>query len=411
MNNQGQPTYRVPAIGLCICLLMTVALFSFDIYYPSLPDIATGFGVSASHIQLSVSLYFLPLAFSQLIFGPLSNSYGRRLMLLTGTVVSLTGSIVCSLSPIVGVFIAGRFLQGIGVGAYYTLTRAVMRDIFEGAKLARFNSLISAVLSLSPCLAPILGSYCHTYFGWRSNFFLLSFLFGLCFTIIYFFLPETRKATTKAKFLFSDYVAFLKNRTFIYYMICSALAYSGLVSFLTMAPFIFECELALTPIEFSFISLWVMLGLTLGALLNSHLVMKCSLHKLIAVSGILIILSGASLTLLTTFYMRNVLTIAIPSVLFSIACNIIFANASAGALTPIDIHSIGTGSALFGCIQIVGPALASTLIMALPFEYIHMLESSYLLIGAAILWLLRKILQSADTTEKKVQKECIERLM
>ena len=370
---------------------MTVALFSFDIYYPSLPDIATGFSVSASHIQLSVSLYFLPLACSQLIFGPLSNCYGRKLMLLLGTIMSLIGSVVCSFAPTAVVFIIGRFLQGIGVGSYYTLTRAVMRDIFEGAKLARFNSMISAVVSLSPCLAPILGSYCHTYFGWRSNFLLLSILFTLCFMIIYFFLPETRKMTSQTKSFFSDYLGFLKNRTYIYYMICSARAYSGLISFLAMAPFIFECELALTPIEFSFISLWVMLGLTLGAALNSHLVMRYSLQNLIAMAGILILLAGGSLTILTTFYTRNVLTLAIPSVLFSTACNIIFANASAGALTPIDARSIGTGSALFGCFQIVGPAVASALIMALPFEYVHMLEGSYLLIGITILWLLRMI--------------------
>ena len=388
MSNQAQEGYHVTAIGLCICFLMTIALFSFDIYYPSLPDIATSFGVSDSCIQLSVPLYFFPLAFSQLFFGPLSNAYGRKKMLLTGTFFALAGSIVCALSSTAGAFMAGRFLQGAGVGSYYTLTRAIMRDIFEGVKLARFNSLISAVLSLSPCFAPILGSYCHTYFGWRSNFFLLSLLFGLSSLIVSLFLPETRKIAPKSQSLFADYVHFLKNRVYVQYLLCSTLAYSGLVIFLTLAPFIFECELSLTPIEFSYVSLCVMVGLTLGALINSRLVMSYSLNTLITAGAILMLLSGASLTILTSTIARAPFTIAIPAILFSIACNIIFANAAAGALTPIDTQAIGTGSALFGCIQIVGPALSSALITALPFDYVHMLEGSFLLIGGTIAWLV-----------------------
>lgn len=388
--DQTKINYNPFSIGLCIIFLMVVALFTFDIYYPSLPDIASCFGTTPSKIQLSVTFYFFPLAFSQLFYGPFSNHYGRKKMLILGTFFAFCGSILCYFSQTTSLFISGRFIQGLGVGAYYGLTRAIMRDLFTGEKMARFNSLISAAISLSPCLAPILGGYLHTFFGWRSNFILLSLLFALAFLIIFLFLPETKGKNLDSIKVTKDYFLLIKNKNFMKYLTCSALAYSGLVIFLTLAPFIFERDLLFTPIQFSWISLWVMIGLTIGALLNSQLVMKFEMNKLIKYSGILMLLSGFFLLSLRSCITEHFIAIILPSILFTASCNVIFANAAAGALTPLST-SIGTGSALFGCIQIIGPALSSAFITILPYSYLQILEFSYIFIGTTILWLLSRI--------------------
>ena len=374
-------------IGLVIVFLMGVSLFAFDLYLPSLPDIVRELHVDETSVQLTISSYFFGLAFSQLLYGPLSDRYGRKSLLLLGAVVCCIGTTMCLFSFSIAGLLLGRLVQGFGAGSYYSLCRTIMRDIFTGEELSRFSSYVSAALAIAPAIAPLIGGYLHANFGWRSNFLFLLILFILCGIFVWRFLPETGRffhALPLCK-AFRNYGVFLKNRVFMNYVLCSCLAYSGIAAYFTVAPFLFQNRFQLSTIQFSWLSLCTMIGLGLGSLLNARLVMRRSLNTMIKIGGNIMVVAGVCMGIFGLCNVEQPLLIIVPSILFLMACSIIFANASAGALSQIS-ESIGAACALFGFIQILGPALTSAVVAAMFPCYLGVLAAIYLFVGLSSLF-------------------------
>src|SRR3990167_10551355 len=179
-------------IILIICLIASVSRFVLDSYLPSLPAIGQYFLVPDSSIQLTLTMYLLGFSLSQLIYGPLSDQYGRRIVIISGITIFLIGTMICAVATNHTVLLIARLIAGIGAGACGVLNRAIASDCFKGSDLSKAWSYTTTTLVVTLIVAPILGGYVQEVFGWRSNFLLAALCVFIALFVVFKFLPETR---------------------------------------------------------------------------------------------------------------------------------------------------------------------------------------------------------------------------
>jgi DHA1 family bicyclomycin/chloramphenicol resistance-like MFS transporter len=174
-------------------LLSAVGPFAIDMYLPALPAIAADLHATTAATQMTLIAFFVSLGLCQIVYGPLSDVYGRNVPLYGGLTLFILGAIGCALSPTIGWLIAFRFLQGIGA-AMGVIPRAIIRDLHTGAEATRLMSLVMLVFSVSPILAPLTGSALIVPFGWRAVFVAVGIAAVIALLLVAFLLPETRPA-------------------------------------------------------------------------------------------------------------------------------------------------------------------------------------------------------------------------
>ena len=179
------------ALTILLAALSAIGPLTTDMYLPSLPDIARLLNASTAQVQLTVSAYLLGFAFGQIFYGPLADRHGRKPVLLGAMALYCAASLACALSTSIEMLIAARALQALGGSGGIVLARAIVRDLYSGARAGRELSLIGAVMALAPVLAPLIGGVLQTGFGWRSVFFTLvgGGFFGAA--IVWPLMPET----------------------------------------------------------------------------------------------------------------------------------------------------------------------------------------------------------------------------
>ena len=165
------------ALTLLLAMLTGIGPLSVDMYLASLPDIGRLLGAPPAQVQLTISVYLVGFAIGQVFYGPLSDRHGRRPVLLAALGIYLLATLACALAPSIEMLIAARFVQAVGGSGAIVLARAVVRDIYDGARVGRELSRMAAIMALAPLVAPLIGGVLQTVFGWRSNFVAL-FCFG-----------------------------------------------------------------------------------------------------------------------------------------------------------------------------------------------------------------------------------------
>ncbi len=339
-----------------------------DIYVPSLPAIAKSFHSSASAIQLSVAAFMLGYAVSNLFYGPWSDRNGRKTPLLWGLFISLVGSFLClsSFSPETLIF--GRMIQGLGVGACSSIGRTVMRDLLSGNQLAKFGSKMGMISAFVLAIGPTLGGYIQHYFNWRFVFVFLLIYSALTICLVWFCLPETNQyknpAATKLNIILKNIAILLKSKIFMGYTLCSMVAYSGLIAYMTSAPFLLQVVVGITPVQFGWFTFLSASSLALGSFFNNQMVNKYGIAKMISFGNVLMIIAGIIMWLISQMGIITTASIVIPAIGFSVGAGLTFANAFAGAFQPFP-KIAGTVGAFYGCLQVLGASLTSTLVALL----------------------------------------------
>ncbi|WP_225773435.1 multidrug effflux MFS transporter [Inquilinus sp. Marseille-Q2685] len=178
--------------AIVLGLLTAMGPFAIDMYLPALPEIGRSLGAGTEAVQASLMAFFISLGVGQLVFGPLSDMFGRKLPLYLGLAVFLAGSIGCVFAPDIETLIAFRFVQGLGACAGMVIPRAVVRDLHTGTEAARLMSLLMLVFSVSPILAPLAGSFVIEAAGWRGVFWVVTVLAALGILLLALCLGETR---------------------------------------------------------------------------------------------------------------------------------------------------------------------------------------------------------------------------
>lgn len=348
-----------------LLLVSTISQVTSDLYLPSLPHMAVNLSVSTHSIQFTVTLYMIGLCLSQLIYGPMSDAFGRRRPLLFGLSLNVIGSILCWGAPNIYLLYIGRCLQGLGAGAGLVIARSMLRDLFSGETLAKYNSYqaIAGVFILST--APVLGGYIQYHLGWRFNF---AFLCGYGLVILfafYTFISETNRYLHPENFttpvILKNCKSLLTSTVFLRYAFCPLFAYAGILAWLTASPIVLQNVVGLNAVQFGWIYVISGLGFATGGFLNAKLVQRFKIEKMILLGFSVQLLAGVFMLFFYLLGFVNAWVIVPPIGIYMLGSSLVFPNSSAGAFGPF--HKIaGTAGALFGFMQILGGAAASGII-------------------------------------------------
>jgi MFS transporter, DHA1 family, multidrug resistance protein len=345
--------------------LTAVQALSTDLYLPALPAIVAAFGADIAKGQLTLSVFLLGFALAQLVYGPVSDRFGRRPALLAGTALYFLASLACLFAGSIEALILSRLVQGIGACAGPVLGRAVVRDLYEPREAVRVLAYLSAATALAPTLGPVLGGYLTLAFGWRASFAALAVFSAVTLVGTFLLLPETNSrpdlSGLRPGALVANYLRLLRSRAYVAYVLIAALAYSGIFAFISGSPHVLIDILGLPPQIFGLCFGTGVLGYIVGTLSAARLGRRLSPDRLIRF-GALVSMAGAGLGLvLALVFPPSVLGIVAPMVIVLVGAGFTLPATLAGALAPFP-QQAGLASALLGFLQLLTAAGIGVLI-------------------------------------------------
>ena len=353
--------------GLTLLLAMLTALgpLSMDMYLPSLPDIAHVLGAPVARTQLTISSYLVGFAAGQMIYGPLSDRYGRRPVLLAAVALYLASTLACAAAQSVDLLIAARLLQGISGSGAIVLARAIVRDVYSGVQAARELSLMGSISATAPIVAPMIGGVLQAVFGWRANFFCMSAGGLIALLVAGRLLPETLRPGNRAQSLsvFSmmrGYGAVARHRGFLIYLGIITTTYAGLFAWVSGASVVLQGIYGLSSVTFGFTFALGAGGYMLGAMIATRLVVRLGLERTIAVGVVVIAAGGLALALAVATGIPGLWLVAAMA-LYLAGVGLAMPQAMAGALTPFPDRA-GTAASLMGLIQQAVAAIIAAVI-------------------------------------------------
>jgi MFS transporter, DHA1 family, multidrug resistance protein len=372
--------YRRAAVPLWLLGLFTFSgPVGMHIFVPALPAAARDLQAPAGALQLTVSVYILGLAVGQLVYGPISDRFGRRPALFAGLTLFTLASIAGLFAPDARLLIAARFVQAFGGVSGLMLARAIIRDTTEGDDAARRLALMNLLVTAGPAAAPIIGAALSSFLGWRSIMMGLTALGVANLALAWRVLPETRPeaAHVGAATHVRDYLGLLRSRRFLCYAVGGGCATTSLYAFIACAPFVFANRLHVPEARVGLYLALLVSGLWLGSLLASRLISGFSLRGFLVMANALSVAGALGFLALAATDRMSVPGVVGAMFLFSLGIG----GAAPAALTQaISLNPRVTGSAagLYGAIQMAvgailvalaglgsNPALAAGLVLVL----------------------------------------------
>jgi len=358
-------------IGGLLTALIALGQLATAIYAPSMPSLAGVFGTTAETVALTLTVFLAGFAVSQLVFGPLSDRFGRRPVLLWGVVLFLIGSLGCALSNGIGALIAWRFVQSVGACSGAVLGRAIVRDIYGRERAAKALAYIGIAFSVSPAVSPIIGGYLQVWYGWRSPFLFLTGIGLILLALGWTLLSESNKTPDPNALapgaMLRNFRVLLTDRTFLGYMAALSLTFSGLMAFVASAPFLIIEQLHLSPDHFGLLAALTSAGTLAGNLSAGTLTTRLGTRRMVA-GGCAISLAGA--LIMAGFGLAGHFGIWLvmgPMIVFLWGMGTVMPNAMAGAIGPFA-RMTGAASALLGFFQMAAGAAAGMIAGGLPHD-------------------------------------------
>lgn len=341
---------------LTVAMLSAFGLIASDVYLPAMPSMATEFRVADWQMPQTVSIYLLALAVTQLAYGPLSDRYGRKPVLLAGIMFYLIGSLGCAVSTSYAGFLAWRVLEAIGAAAGLVIGRALIADTCDKRTSAKVYAVVYPLVSLSPALAPAIGGHMAAAFGWRADFLFVVAFGAVALLMVLTLLPETRpiaRCTRTSPFAGFGHV--LRDRTFRRYTLVVCSIYCAWFIYLTQSPFLFARQ-GLSEEQ----SGWLYLPLTAG-IISANLLAKRWLDRwpydrIVAAGITCFVLGGVVFQAVVVLGWQGAATVVLPMCLVSLANGSSLSLAVSGAIASEHGHT-ATASGLVGFCQIGSAAL------------------------------------------------------
>lgn len=367
MHNKTQDSpphgWRVLVV---LSLLMGFASISTDLYLPAMPAMGRDLGAETGMIELTVSGYLIGFSLAQLIWGPLSDRYGRRVPVALGLVLFIIGSGGCAMANDATSLIGWRLVQAIGACASVALSRAMVRDLFEGDRAAQMMSTLITIMAIAPLLGPIVGGQIEAVADWRAIFWVLVVI-GIVAFLALMTIPETlprdRRSQEALGLALRRYIELIGNRRLLAYIGVGGFFYGGMFAYIAGTPFAYIDYYEVPSQLYGFLFGAGILGIMATNTINARLVRRFGTNRMI-LGGAVSAATWAFVTAIDSYTdWFGLWGIAVPLFLFASMTGFIVANAIAGALQDFP-HRAGAVSALVGATQYGSGVFGSALVGA-----------------------------------------------
>lgn len=364
--------------ALFLGFLQGLSPFAIDMYLPAMPSLAHDLQASIASVQASLMIFFVALGLAQWLYGPVSDFLGRRLPLLWGIAGFVVGSVGCALAPDVYTLMAMRFIQGLGSCAVIVIPRAVVRDLLEGHEAAQLMALLMLVFSVSPMIAPFMGTLIMQPWGWRGAFWVLSFLGLVALVMVYTRFQETHQGQeAHAQWSFSSAIAAYKqvinDRHFWMPALVSSWSFSTFMIFLSHSSFVFMNTKGLSAQAYSAVFAINALCFVMGAQIGPRWARKIGAVKQVKrASSVLMILACGHAVLQTGMSMPTLGLMIGTWVTFG-ALGLVLPSASVLTMEA-QPRWAGTASSIMGSLQfLLGAAMIGVMSLLTPHSALPML--------------------------------------
>ncbi len=351
-------------LTIVVVALVMIAPFSIDTYLPSLPDIARDFGVSDFYLQQTLSFYMIAFAAMTLVYGPMSDVFGRRKLVLVSAAAYVVTSIGCALAPNAHALMLMRIGQGLSASGGLVVGRAVIRDSFSGAAAQRVMSRIMLMFAVAPAVAPIIGGWLHEVFGWRSVFWFLALLGTAVWLCAALLLPETLAASDRhsahPRAIATAYWHALRHLPFMVLIAAIALIFGGLFLYIAGSPTILYRDLGFGAQDFGYLFVPLVVGLMCGAVISGRMAGKYTHERAVTVGFSIMLAASIINTLLGAFFTPTPVTVIAPVALYACGMSLALPNLSLLAFDYLP-RNRGLASALQSFVQMAFSAVVAGL--------------------------------------------------
>lgn len=349
--NSPTAYWRIFLILSGLAILSPLAL---DTFLPGVDDAAISFKTSISNIMVSFGVLSVGVALGQIIYGPLSDRFGRKPVIVVGLICFVIASLLTAFISNIELFYSLRFIQGLAVAATMIVMRSIVRDLFSVTEGAKLFANLFVILAIMPIIGPIVGGHLTTWFGWQSIFYLMAGIsIIVLFNIIVFFedsLPKKDPRALEIDNLIVSFKQILTEKNFLAFLLIGIGAYAGLYAVITGVAPVMTVLLEQNSDVFGYQFAAIMTGHFVSAVIAGRLVHVLGIKKLLFLGTSTCLIGGLILLIASLLNTINIYTILLPSTVFLIGFALTIPGMTAGALSNFQ-HMAGRATSLLGFIQ------------------------------------------------------------
>jgi len=366
---------------------------AMDIIIPIIPTLRVIFKTDQASMQLTLSSFMIVLGFGQLLWGPLSDHFGRRTIIIWSAIFYLLGAILCLFAFSVQQLIIYRIIQALGSCGLIVSSFAIVRDLYSGMKSAKFYGYLNGVIAVSPLTAPFIGAFIYLYLGWRAVFgFLTLFAIYTLIVTVFFLentLPDERRQPLQKLFNFMTILQIIKNPIFFSYVMQVSLASACLFTFFSSSPYYFINILKVPLAYYGFFLCYNSIIFSIGCFIASRFVFKFGICGTALIGCCSLLLCGVLVFIFNYTLGFELISFLLSLSFLGFGTALMISAATGGALQPFE-HMAGTASSVLGVFQHGVSGIIGTLILLWPIQNavplsILMLVSALMCIGLLLL--------------------------
>ncbi|GBD44592.1 Bicyclomycin resistance protein [bacterium HR40] len=392
--------------GLAVLLTALVAFqaISTDLYLPSLPAIVRDLATDIETVQLTLSLFLLGFGAGQLLWGPLSDRFGRRPVLLAGLCLYVVAGLACALVDDIASLVALRLAQGMAASAGPVLGRAVVRDLWGPRESARVLSYLAGAMAVAPMVGPILGGWLTALFGWRANFLALAAFGAAVLAMVALRLGETNPApdplALRPRRLLSGYLEVGRHPAFFWHALAAGFVYSGIFCFISGSPYVLIELSGLAPPAFGAAFATAVAGYMLGGFAAGRLHAPLGPGRTLRLGATLCTLAGVIGFLETVRGLPPPVGIVAPAFAYFLGAGMVLPGCMAGAIAPFASRA-GLASGLLGAVQLAIGATIGVLLAALYDGTARPMMGFLATSALATLWTVARATRAVATRQRR----------
>jgi predicted MFS family arabinose efflux permease len=349
------------AAMIMLCGMSLLSVFPLDVLLPSYPAIAHEFDQSVAEIAATISFFILIFAFSQLIVGPLSDKFGRKLVLMAGLIIVLISVLACALAKNFSLFFMYRTLQAVGCSTF-VLSQALIQDLLREEDRQRARIFLVTLSGVFIASAPLLGSYIQSIFGWQGSFYLTAIV-SVCLLVQVFLTLKNNKNLSglDLKRTYMPYLKIIRHKYFVIYWCLSGIAFSCHFSFIIVSPLIFLERLGLSSYQYSYVLLAYGVSYIFGGVVAGKLRCRVSLNSQIAFGFVLIMVAGFLLFWFVVLLEPAVVWVLVPMIICTAGTTVCRPAAASKAMEYFN-SSVGAASSAGATIVfLIAAAVSATI--------------------------------------------------